>query len=55
MLTRSRRLQGLPKGKRSLYQVYNEHAAIIMQIESKKGCENAHEILAVPGGESCKD
>lgn len=40
---------GLPKGKRSLYQVYNEHAAIIMQIESKKGCENAHEILAVPG------
>jgi hypothetical protein len=43
--------QGLPKGKRSLYQLYNEHAAIIMQIESKKGCENAQEILAVPGGQ----
>lgn len=43
--------QGLPKGKQSLYQVYNEHAAIIMQIESKKGCENAQEILAVPGGQ----
>jgi 2-keto-3-deoxy-L-rhamnonate aldolase RhmA len=30
--------------------MYNDHAAIIMQIESKKGCENAQEILAVPGG-----
>lgn len=35
--------------KQQIFEIHNGHPAIIMQIESKKGCENAEEILGVPG------
>jgi 2-keto-3-deoxy-L-rhamnonate aldolase RhmA len=41
---------GGPDGKNPL-QVWSENGAVIMQIESKLGCENAMEIAAVEGGE----
>ncbi|KAG9003464.1 hypothetical protein FRB94_009999 [Tulasnella sp. JGI-2019a] len=39
---------GTPEGS-SLLDVYNDNAAIIMQIESDLGAKNAEEIAAVPG------
>ncbi|KAK4704358.1 4-hydroxy-2-oxoheptanedioate aldolase, partial [Phenoliferia sp. Uapishka_3] len=38
---------GAPEGK-TMLDVYNEHAAIIMQIESREGVNNAEAICALP-------
>lgn len=40
-----------PEGK-STYDVWNEHAAVICQIEDLEGLENVEEICRVPGGAS---
>ena len=42
-----------PKGK-TTYDVWNEHAAMICQIEDLEGLENVEEICRVPGGGSFK-
>jgi hypothetical protein len=41
---------GSPDGQ-LVFDVWNQ-AAIIIQIESKLGCDNAMELAATPGGES---
>jgi 2-keto-3-deoxy-L-rhamnonate aldolase RhmA len=38
-----------PNGK-TVFDVFNDNAAVIMQIESALGVQNAAEIAAVPGG-----
>ncbi|KAI5477218.1 Phosphoenolpyruvate/pyruvate domain-containing protein [Pseudohyphozyma bogoriensis] len=39
---------GAPEGQ-TMMNIYNDHAAIFMQIESVKGVENVEEIAALPG------
>jgi 4-hydroxy-2-oxoheptanedioate aldolase len=41
-----------PEGK-TTYDVWDEHAAVICQIEDLEGLENVEEICRVPGGGSC--
>ena len=38
------------KSGMTVYDVWNEHAAVLCQIEDVEGVENVHEIAQVPGG-----
>jgi 2-keto-3-deoxy-L-rhamnonate aldolase RhmA len=41
---------GVPEGE-TIFDSWNK-AAVIVQVESKLGCDNVAELAAVPGGES---
>ena len=45
--------QARTKNGQTVYDVWNNHAAVLCQIEDVEGVENVEEIARVPGGKPC--